>query len=339
MTTFKEIRGNLIKSTSTDPANPQEGQIWYNSTSQVLKGEEILGAWSSAANMNRTSSGGYYGSIGTSTSSLGLVGTPGNSSPLETEEWNGTSWSASDNMAPYSGIAGNMTPQGGASGTVTSALYSGGEQYTGNTENKAQEYNGSSWTTITNMPVKTGYNVGIGTASDTSMSVGGYDETYAFLTNTLNWNGSSWTSGGNLSTARWAASGGGTNTAAWFSGGKTGSYPGTNTTETENYNGTSWSTGDALNTARWQSAGSGPQTTSIVIGGRPTPGTGRIANTETYDGTAWTEIADLASARSSPRGTGGTSSGAFIGGGSLPPNTNATEELNFAPTTRTFTTS
>jgi hypothetical protein len=42
MTTFKQIRGNLIKSTSTDPANPQEGQIWYNSTSQVLKGEELL---------------------------------------------------------------------------------------------------------------------------------------------------------------------------------------------------------------------------------------------------------------------------------------------------------
>jgi hypothetical protein len=33
MTTFKEIRGQLQFRTreSADPANPQEGQIWYNS--------------------------------------------------------------------------------------------------------------------------------------------------------------------------------------------------------------------------------------------------------------------------------------------------------------------
>jgi hypothetical protein len=31
MTTFKEIRGQLIRSVSSDPANPQVGEIWYNS--------------------------------------------------------------------------------------------------------------------------------------------------------------------------------------------------------------------------------------------------------------------------------------------------------------------
>jgi hypothetical protein len=49
MTTFKEISGQLIRTLSSDPANPQEGQIWYNSTIGVLKGYKIscscLGRW------------------------------------------------------------------------------------------------------------------------------------------------------------------------------------------------------------------------------------------------------------------------------------------------------
>ena len=38
MSTFKEIRGTLIKSLSSDPSPIANGDIWYNSTSQVLKG-------------------------------------------------------------------------------------------------------------------------------------------------------------------------------------------------------------------------------------------------------------------------------------------------------------
>ena len=37
MTTFKEIRGTAIQSVSSDPSNPEEGQIWYNNTIGVLK--------------------------------------------------------------------------------------------------------------------------------------------------------------------------------------------------------------------------------------------------------------------------------------------------------------
>ena len=328
MSSYKEIVGQKITKVSSDPGEPKTGQMWYNSTTGSLRGLGILEAWSSASPVARASQGGYYGAIGTSTSGLALVGTPGNSSPLETEEWNGTGWSASDNMAPYSGINGNMTPSGGAAGTVTSALYAGGEMYTGNTRAKAQEYDGSSWTSITDMPQNTGYDVGIGTASNTSIMVGGYDETYAFLNATVDWSGSSWTAGGTLGTARWAASGGGTETAAWFSGGKTGSYPGTTTTATENYNGSSWSTGDALNTARWFSGGVGPQTAAMVIGERPSPGPGRGGNTEVYNGTAWTETADLATARVQFKGNAGTSAGAFVAGGSVPPSSSATEEFN-----------
>ena len=328
MAAYKDLVGQKITVVTSNPPEPKTGQMWYNSAAGKLRGLGILEAWSSASPTGRSSQGGYYGSIGTSTSSLALVGSPGNSSPLQTEEWNGTGWSASDNMAPYSGISGNMTPQGGSSGTVTSALYAGGEMYTGNTRAKAQEYDGSSWTSITDMPQNTGYNVGIGTASNTSIMVGGYNESYAFINATVDWSGSSWTAGGSLGTARWGSSGGGTETAGWYSGGKTGSYPGTSTTATENYNGTAWSTGDALNTARWLSGGTGPQTSAMVIGERPSPGPGRGGNTEVYNGTAWAETSDLATARVQFKGTGGTSTAALVGGGNTPPNVANTEEFN-----------
>jgi hypothetical protein len=49
MTTFKEIRGTAIESVSSDPSNPEAGQIWYNNTIGVLKGYALicccLGKW------------------------------------------------------------------------------------------------------------------------------------------------------------------------------------------------------------------------------------------------------------------------------------------------------
>jgi hypothetical protein len=38
MASYKNIRGIAIKSYAGDPANPIEGQIWYNSVTNQLKG-------------------------------------------------------------------------------------------------------------------------------------------------------------------------------------------------------------------------------------------------------------------------------------------------------------
>ena len=37
MATYKGISGFQIKSLATDPTNPVEGQMWFNSTSGTLK--------------------------------------------------------------------------------------------------------------------------------------------------------------------------------------------------------------------------------------------------------------------------------------------------------------
>jgi hypothetical protein len=54
MATYKGIQGFTIQNLSADPSNPIEGQVWYNSTSNVWKVEELTtaGAWATGGNLN-----------------------------------------------------------------------------------------------------------------------------------------------------------------------------------------------------------------------------------------------------------------------------------------------
>jgi hypothetical protein len=45
MATYKGIQGFTIQNLSADPSNPIEGQVWYNSTSNVWKVEEAYNSW------------------------------------------------------------------------------------------------------------------------------------------------------------------------------------------------------------------------------------------------------------------------------------------------------
>jgi hypothetical protein len=53
MTTYKGIKGFSIQNLSADPSNLIEGEMWYNSTSNVWKVEEATaaGAWASGGNL------------------------------------------------------------------------------------------------------------------------------------------------------------------------------------------------------------------------------------------------------------------------------------------------
>jgi len=59
MTAYTGIQGQNILIVSSDPANPVEGQIWYNSTSNLLKGSvAAVSTWASSGAMNTTGLGG-----------------------------------------------------------------------------------------------------------------------------------------------------------------------------------------------------------------------------------------------------------------------------------------
>jgi hypothetical protein len=148
---------------------------------------------------------------------------------------------------------------------------------------------------------------------DSSLAFGGFNDTgaapYKFSA-TEEYNGSSWTAGGNLNTARYWLSGCGTQTAGLGFGGYTlPSYTGA----TEEYNGTSWTTTNPLNTNRFQSGGAGVQTAGLAFGGAQYPG-GNINNTEEYDGSSWTAVNALPTVRISSAG-GGTQTAAIGVGG------------------------
>ena len=95
MATYKEIKGTQIEVLASDPSNPVEGQVWYNSTSNVLKGQAVttVGSWSTQNSMN-TARQTLAGS-GSSTAALGFGGVgggPTNELQDVTELWIGSSW-------------------------------------------------------------------------------------------------------------------------------------------------------------------------------------------------------------------------------------------------------
>jgi hypothetical protein len=92
MAEYINIRGQNIEVVASDPANPTLGQIWYNSTSNTLKGGGVTtaGAWATGNNMN-TARYGSLGGAGTQTAALAFGGY-GPTWTDATEEYDGTNW-------------------------------------------------------------------------------------------------------------------------------------------------------------------------------------------------------------------------------------------------------
>ena len=93
MTTYKEIRGTNIEVLASDPSNPVTGQVWYNSTSNVVKGVILnTGSWSTTGSLNLARSSGS--GAGTNTAALYFGGfapsIPGYAA--QTEKYNGSNW-------------------------------------------------------------------------------------------------------------------------------------------------------------------------------------------------------------------------------------------------------
>ena len=84
MATYTNIQGQNILIVSSDPANPTVGQMWYNTTSNTLKGSAEIGAWATGGNLGTGRA--YLAGAGTQTAGLAIGGSP---SPTATEEFTG----------------------------------------------------------------------------------------------------------------------------------------------------------------------------------------------------------------------------------------------------------
>jgi len=279
MATYKGIKGFTIQSLASDPV--------------------ALAAWSSggALNTGRNNTGG----VGTATAAAVAGGADDPAGYTnKTEEYNGTAWTEVTNYPAsrtYIGTAGSQTAGlfcGGASPPSSACFL----------------YDGTSFSATGSgaMILKQGACCGLSTAA---LYCGG--EIPAVTTQSEEFNGSTWSSGGAMSQARNNNTSFGIQTDAVTVGGA--ASPGAQY-NAETYNGTAWTVGNALNTGRQQMAAPGAGTAStagMVAGGTPTP-TGTVV--ENYNGTIFsTNSTTLTTGRAGASGTRSPTSSYLVTGG------------------------
>jgi hypothetical protein len=218
-------------------------------------------------------------------------------------------------------------------GTQTAGLVFGGLETVGQTiQNLTEEYDGSTWTAGGNMGTATDWLAGCGTQTS-ALEFGG--ETALFVppstltvtSITQEYNGSTWSPGGSLGTARRALGGAGTQTAGLAFGG-TASIPVLNSISTEEYDGSAWTAGGNLTTGRNSFGSCGTQTAGLCVGGviLSTIGSGSLSTaTEEYDGSTWTAGGTLPNSNIGYNGTsfGIQTAAITVGGSASPPPTAA----------------
>ena len=330
MAEYINIKGQNIEVVASDPANPTLGQIWYNSTSNTLKGEGYgTAAFSSGPTMADTARR-VTGTTGNSVDqAIAIGGYIGPTVSNAHEEYSGTAWSS----APAIPVG---TYGGACCGTQTATLFG-----LGNTSlapvgvSTSYKYNGSTWTAANSLNTpRYNINAGIGTQT-AAVFAGGYQPgPDAASALTEKYDGTSWTNGNAMNIARNYPAGIGIETAGLVIGG-----PGPSAqASSEEYDGTSWTTSGNLPATRGEQPNLfGIQTSAIASGGND----GSYMNSSiTYDGTSWAaNPATLITARGYGGGAGTSSSG-IIFSGFNGTNLNSSEIYTGAgPETKTITAS
>ena len=330
MATYRQAKGYSVKSVTSNPDNSKPGQVWYNSTqSKINSNLTIAASWASGGGMNTGRSEGM--TAGTQTASLmsgGIV--PGSDAMTNnSEEYNGSSWSEGNNLNLYRRGGGF-----GAQGTQTAGLVSGGNGGPSSPAagllSTAEEYNGTSWSDGGDMPTTKFSHGACGTQTAGLVFAGktgtNVNTDVTSVNTTFEYDGSSWTAGGNYGIANNSMAGFGTQTAGVGVGGN---YPAS--AATYEYNGSSWTAGNNIPSARRAHAAFGTLTEGAICGGY-NPSAGTLSQTVTYDGTNWSISANLASGRNGLGGSGTQAAGLAAGGH---PALTTTEEFTGPSTTLT----
>ena len=315
MSDYYGLYGQKVQYLASDPTDVQIGQVWYNSTSAVLKvRQQVTAAWASGGTMNTARE--QVNGAGTQTAMIIAGGSPVR---VASESYDGTSWTTVANYPVGSEAIG-------VCGTQTSALafggFRGGPQLSSNVTNS---WNGSSWTTLNSLNTAR-YAVGEVGGVGAALAWGGDALPGARVsTPTESWNGTSWTTVNSLGTAMYySAAAGDTSSALAFGGNFPASPPGT---VNQTWDGTSWSTPPAnLTTKIGPGFGFGPVSTA-AIAASGNDGTSAITTTQSYNGTTWTNLpANVTTARTTGASAGTQASGIIAGGSASTGATGATEE-------------
>lgn len=301
MATYRAVHGANIPIRASDPANPQVGEVWYNTTTHALKAR-INVATSSWATSGSLNAGRYaLGNFGTPAAGDALngnthpVGAP-NTQSNSHESYDGSTWTALSNT-PFA------VTFFASSGTSTAGIGAGGGQPAGSYQSAAYTWGGSSWTSITAVPGG-GFEAAnmFGTQTANIFYGGGTPSGYPGAAFTGD--GSSWTSGPNLPGSNYyGCVCTGTQTAAISIGG---ADPTSN--KVEELNGTTWTnaTSVPLTIPNGTGNGVGIQTAAVYA---------HSTDNQFWNGSSWSTEASLPVGKPSRAATGGTQAGWFAAGG------------------------
>ena len=305
----------------------QEGLMWFNSTTETLKGYGAAAGvsaatWASGGTMsNPRSNHAAFGS-----QSANIVSGPSNTNNCES--YNGTAWTEVNN--PVDG----GTSESGSAGTATAGL-----RFGGNTpepaKNRTESWDGTNWAEKADINTARTESSGLGTQTAAFMVSGRTSPGPSGCTaNVESWDGSSWTETTNVNTKRGNTGSAGSTTSGIFFGGKEGSP---DLALTERWNGTAWTEVGDLNQGRqYLGAAGGSAELALGFGGNTPTVT---VNTESWNGTSWTEVNNMSTAKASSKGTPSATSVATLASGGTPPDLNTTEEFTATAAVTTVTTS
>ena len=318
MTTYKGINGTAVQNFAGDPANPVEGQVWYDSVAATFQysSATTAGAWATGGALNTAR---FFAQNGAGTQTAGLV-FGGEPTTAATESYNGSAWTEVNDLN-----TARFTT--GAGGTQTSALLAGGQAPSPVNSTSSESWNGTCWTATPSLNLGRQYLAGAIDVNTAGIVFGGLIAP-GFINaraETELWNGSAWAEVNDLNTARRSLPGVGSSTAGLAMGGV--NTAATAVANTESYNGTCWAeVADQSNVGGGASFGT--QSSALKNNG---------TTTESWNGTSWSTGTSSSDNLSNRSGLGTSSLGLLAGGES--PYSTATEEYLGAgsPVTVTFT--
>ena len=146
-------------------------------------------------------------------------------------------------------------------------------------KSEVEEYNGSAWSEVTDMPTKRSSASASGASQTSGLVVGGIHPNQV---TSVEYDGTNWTAGGDVPAVSRMAAQCGTQTATLRCGGA--GNPGPALNETIEYDGSSWTAGENMPHAEYGHVLVGTQTASVFSGGHNAP---TEDNLFLYDGTDW----------------------------------------------------
>ena len=223
--------------------------------------------------------------------------------------------------------AGRYQGNGQNVGTKDAGMYAGGRGSFPATQpavtvSSVEEYDGSSWSEVNNMPTSLDMfgSVGTQTAAFVFGGMGGPGAGPnpapggSSKDGTFNYDGTNWTSETALPAATQNLTGAGTQTAVVSIGGNPA------LTTCNEYDGSSWTSTGSMTTGRRNGSAFGLQTAAIIAGGNP--GSAVAEDVESYNGSSWTSASDLIQPKAQA-GTAGTQTDGLIFAGNEPSPTTA----------------